>query len=199
MLINDLIRHRLKISLFKPQGLKYLAKRVLLLARLLKADSRQRALRRQGATLGSLVMINAVEFEGAVARFSVGTGTFIGKRTFIQLHAPVKIGTHVAINEGVRILTGTHDLDDPAWRLKVAAVVIGDYAWIATDAMILPGVTIGEGAVVGAGSVVGRDVQPYTVVAGNPARVIRSRAMRAFTYSPVRSSAVVEAWMGKSR
>lgn len=197
MLINDLIRHRLKISLLRPQGLKYLAKRVLLLARLLKADSRQRALRRRGATLGTLVMINAVEFEGAVARLSIGTGSFIGKRTFIQLHAPVRIGAHVAINEGVRILTGTHDLDDPAWRLKVAAVVIGDYAWIATDAMILPGVTIGEGAVVGAGSVVGRNVEPYTVVAGNPARVIRSRATRTFSYSPVRSSAVVEAWMGK--
>ncbi|WP_339539351.1 acyltransferase [Pseudomonas sp. RA_5y_Pfl1_P24] len=197
MLINHLIRHRLKVSLLQPDGLKYLAKRVLLLGRLLKANSRQRALRRQGATLGSLVMINAVEFEGAVARFSVGSGSFIGKRTFIQLHAPVRIGAHVAINEGVRILTGTHDLDDPAWRLKVAPVVIGDYAWIATDAMILPGVTIGEGAVIGAGSVVGRDVPPYTVVAGNPARLIRSRATPRFTYSPVRSSAVVEAWMGK--
>nr|WP_314565052.1 acyltransferase [uncultured Pseudomonas sp.] len=197
MLINHLIRHRLKVSLLQPDGLKYLAKRVLLLGRLLKANSRQRALRRQGATLGSLVMINAAEFEGAVARFSVGSGSFIGKRTFIQLHAPVRIGAHVAINEGVRILTGTHDLDDPAWRLKVAPVVIGDYAWIATDAIILPGVTIGEGAVVGAGSVVGRDVQPFTVVAGNPARLIRSRATPSFTYSPVRSSAVVEAWMGK--
>lgn len=197
MLINHLVHHRLKVSLLKPAGLKYLAKRLLLLGRLLKAHHLQRALRRQGATLGSLVMINAVEFEGAVARFSVGTGSFIGKRTFIQLHAPVRLGAHVAINEGVRILTGTHDLDDPAWRLKVAPVVIGDYAWIATDAMILPGVTIGEGAVVGAGSVVGRNVEPYTVVAGNPARVIRLRATRTFTYSPVRSSAVVEAWMGK--
>ncbi|SDM96282.1 acyltransferase [Pseudomonas azotoformans] len=197
MLINHLIRHRLKISLLTPEGLKYLAKRVLLLGRLLKADRRQRMLRRQGASLAPLVMINAVEFEGSVACFSVGTGSFIGKRTFIQLHAAVRVGAHVAINEGVRILTGTHGLDDPAWRLKVAPVVIGDYAWVATDAIILPGVTIGEGAVVGAGSVVGRNVEPYSVVAGNPARVIRSRGAHAFTYSPVRSSAVVEAWMGK--
>ncbi|WP_330913710.1 acyltransferase [Pseudomonas sp. GXZC] len=197
MLIDHLIRHRLKVSLLTPQGLKYLAKRVLLLGRLLTASRRQRALRRQGATLGELVMINAVEFEGTLRCFSLGTGSFIGKRSFIQLHAPVRVGAHVAINEGVRILTGTHGLDDPAWRLKVAPVVIGDYAWIATDAIILPGVTIGEGAVVGAGSVVGRDVQPYTVVAGNPARFIRARAAQTFTYSPVRSSAVVEAWMGK--
>ncbi|WP_282397560.1 acyltransferase [Pseudomonas sp. PS01298] len=197
MLINDLIRQRLKVNPLTLEGLKCLAKRVLLLGRLLKASRRQRALRRQGATLGSLVMINACEFEGALARFSVGTGSFIGQRSFIQLHAPVRIGAHVAINEGVRILTGTHAIDDPAWRLKVAAVVIGDYAWIATGAMILPGVTIGEGAVVGAGSVVNRDVEPFTVVAGNPARVVRQRATRTFTYSPARSSAIVEAWMGK--
>lgn len=63
--------------------------------------------------------------------------------------------------------------------------------------MILPGVTIGDGDVVGAGSVVNRDVEPFTVVAGNPARVVRLRATRTFTYSPVRSSAIVEAWMGK--
>ena len=107
------------------------------------------------------------------------------------------MGAHVAINEGVRILTGSHGVDDPAWRLKVAPVSIGDYAWIATDSIILPGVTIGEGAVVGAGSVVTRDVERFTVVAGNPAVVIRRRNAAQFTYSPVRLSAVVEAWMGK--
>ena len=197
MLINDLIRHRLKVNPLTLDGLKYLAKRVLLLGRLLKANTRQRALRRQGATLGSLVMLNDVEFEGGVARFSIGTGSFIGKRTSIQLHAHVSVGAHVAINEGVRILTGSHGVDDPAWRLKVAPVSIGDYAWIATDSIILPGVTIGEGAVVGAGSVVTRDVERFTVVAGNPAVVIRRRNAAQFTYSPVRLSAVVEAWMGK--
>ncbi len=197
MLIDYLFQHRVRVSPFKLAGLKYLAKRVLLLSRLLQASHRQSRLRRQGATVGALVMINDVEFEGAVGRFSIGTGSFIGKRAFIQLHAPVTVGGHVAINDGVRILTGTHGVDDPAWRLKVAPVVIGDYAWIATGAIILPGVTLGEGAVVGAGSVVIRDVAPFTIVAGNPAVVIKRRTARAFTYSPVRSSAVVEAWMGK--
>ena len=51
--------------------------------------------------------------------------------------------------------------------------------WIATGAIVLPGVTIGEGAVVGAGSVVARDVPPWTVVAGNPAREIKKRVLRA--------------------
>jgi len=54
-------------------------------------------------------------------------------------------------------------------------VVIEDYAWVATRAMILPGVTIGQGAVVAAGSVVTKDVEPKSIVAGNPARCIRER------------------------
>ena len=197
MLINYLFRHRLRLDLLKVDGLKYLAKRFLLLGRLLKTHRRLRKLRRRGATISPLVVIADVEFEGAVSRFSFGHGSFIGKRTSIQLHAHVSVGAHVAINEGVRILTGSHGVDDPAWRLKVAPVSIGDYAWIATDSIILPGVTIGEGAVVGAGSVVTRDVERFTVVAGNPAVVIRRRNAAQFTYSPVRLSAVVEAWMGK--
>ncbi len=54
-------------------------------------------------------------------------------------------------------------------------VVIGDHVWIGARALICPGVTIGEGAVVGAGAVVTRDVAPYAIVAGNPARVIGQR------------------------
>jgi maltose O-acetyltransferase len=53
-------------------------------------------------------------------------------------------------------------------------VVIGDNVWIGNRAIILPGVTIGAGAVVGAGSVVTRDVPPFTVVAGNPAKVLKA-------------------------
>lgn len=197
MLIDYLVRHRVRVSLLDVGGLKYVAKRLLLGARLLQADRLLARLRRRGARISPLVMINRVEFEGRLSNFSLGQGSFIGQRTTIQLHAPVAIGEHVAINEGVRILTGSHTLDDPAWRLKVAPVRIGNYAWIATDSMILPGVTIGEGAVVAAGSIVTRDVAPFAVVGGNPAVLIRMRKHNAFTYSPARLSAVVEAWMGK--
>jgi maltose O-acetyltransferase len=66
-------------------------------------------------------------------------------------------------------------------------VRIGDRVWIAYRAIILPGVTIGEGAVVGAGSVVTKDVEPYTIVAGNPARVVNKRSPNlhyALNYQP---------------
>ena len=58
-------------------------------------------------------------------------------------------------------------------------IVIEDYVWIATGAMILPGVTVGEGAVVAAGSVVTKDVPPWTVVAGNPAREVKKRVLKS--------------------
>jgi len=67
-----------------------------------------------------------------------------------MLHDEVRIGSHVCINDGVVILTASHDVNDPHWRAVTKPVVIDDYAWIATGATILPGVRIGRGAVVGA-------------------------------------------------
>ena len=61
-------------------------------------------------------------------------------------------------------------------------IEIHDRAWIGSRVLILKGVTIGEGAVVAAGSVVTRNVPPFTIVGGNPARVIRERGAREFTY-----------------
>ena len=89
----------------------------------------------------------------------------------------IKIGNNVALSPHVRIFTATHDyasldLDDTA-----ASVIIEDYAWIGGGAILLPGVTIGEGAVVGAGSVVSKSVPPYSVAVGNPARVIKKRVL----------------------
>ena len=90
--------------------------------------------------------------------------------------APVTIGDRVQLGPQVQLLAVSHPLD----RAQRAAgleygepISIGDDAWLGGGAIVLPGVTIGEGAVVGAGSVVTRDVEPETVVAGNPARPLR--------------------------
>jgi acetyltransferase-like isoleucine patch superfamily enzyme len=76
----------------------------------------------------------------------------------------------------------THDPHDPGFRAIPRPVEIGDRAWIGARAIILPGVRIGEGAVVGAGAVVTRDVGPFEIVAGNPARKIGERN-RNLSYS----------------
>lgn len=88
----------------------------------------------------------------------------------------ISIGRWASVGENVQLLTGNHDVDSSEFHLITKPIVIGDMAWVATNSIVLPGVTIGEGAVVGAGSVVVKDVDPWVVVAGNPAHFIKERA-----------------------
>lgn len=197
MLIRYLVMNRLKTNPLSSKGLKYLAKRVLLLKRLYTADRFIGRLRNKGAEIDPSSILNHCELEGRLSNLKVGKGSFVGKDTFIQLHAKVSIGDNVAINDSVKILTGSHDINSYDWNLLTAPISIGNYAWIATNSIILPGITIGEGAVVAAGSVVTKNVDPFTVVGGNPARLLKARNQTNYTYSPARSSAIIEAWMGK--
>jgi len=91
-------------------------------------------------------------------------------------HYQIRTGCDVSIGPEATILTLGHDPQSLEFSDKGDDVTIGDRVWIAYRAIILPGVTIGEGAVVGAGSVVTKDVEPYTIVAGNPARFIKKRS-----------------------
>jgi len=88
---------------------------------------------------------------------------------------PLRIGNNVSIAGEVRIYTMEHDVDSPTFEEVGAPVVIEDYAVVGTRVTILPGVTVGKGAVVASGAVVTRDVPPYTMVGGVPAKPIRER------------------------
>jgi acetyltransferase-like isoleucine patch superfamily enzyme len=93
----------------------------------------------------------------------------------------------VSIGPEAALLTLGHDPRSPTFADRGGPVSVGDRAWIGFRAIVLPGVTIGEGAVVGAGGVVSRDVPPFTIVAGNPARPIGSRPADisyALSYNP---------------
>lgn len=87
----------------------------------------------------------------------------------------ITTGSDVSIGPEASILTLGHDPQSSEFSDRGGDVVIGNQVWIAYRAIILPGVTIGDGAVVGAGSVVTKDVEPYTIVAGNPARLVGKR------------------------
>ena len=87
------------------------------------------------------------------------------------------MGSNVSIGPEATILTLGHDPRSAAFADRGGDVVIGDRVWIGYRAIILPGVTIGEGAVVGAGALVTKDVEPYVIVVGNPARKIGERAV----------------------
>lgn len=82
------------------------------------------------------------------------------------------------ISQGAHLCTASHDITDPKHHLITAPIIIGERAWVAADAFVGMGVTIGEGAVVGARAAVFKDVEPWTVVGGNPAKVIKERIMK---------------------
>lgn len=110
------------------------------------------------------------------SHISIGDCTYINFNLTVLDEAPVTIGSHVFIGPGCSLLTAVHPLDAQERNKgteKALPITIGDSVWLGGNVTVLPGVTIGEGAVVGAGSVVTRDVPPRTVVAGNPARIIR--------------------------
>lgn len=81
----------------------------------------------------------------------------------------------MGIAQNTKIYTLGHDLDDPQFKTRGKQVTICDNVFIFSNAMIMPGVTIGEGTIVLAGSVVTKDVKPWMIVGGNPAKPIRER------------------------
>lgn len=126
----------------------------------------------------------------SIARYSIlqSLGGFIkvGKSSqigdFCNLHGQggINIGNHVMISSGVRIIAAQHEIsrgDVPVQeRPEICkGIVIHDDVWIGVNAIVLDGVVVGEGAVIGAGAVVTRDVPPFAVVAGVPAKLIRFR------------------------
>jgi putative colanic acid biosynthesis acetyltransferase WcaF len=88
----------------------------------------------------------------------------------------ITLGGNAVVSQGAYLCGATHDYEAPDFPLTSAPITVGRDAWIAARAIVLPGVTIGEGCVIGAGSVVTKDTPPRTVCAGNPCRVIRARA-----------------------
>jgi acetyltransferase-like isoleucine patch superfamily enzyme len=118
-------------------------------------------------------------------QLQVGDGTWIGQAAFLHAAGGIEIGRRVGIGPHAVVITSAHDLGHAAGArplpavmdlpLAFAKVVLGDGCDVGAGALVLPGVTVGEGAQVGAGAVVTRDVPAGAVVAGNPARVLRSR------------------------
>ena len=105
----------------------------------------------------------------------IGEGTTIGSDVFLDGRETLTIGSNVNIGGHVQIFTLEHDPSSRSFGVVGGPVVIGDYVYIASSAIVLPEVTIGEGAVVAAGAVVTRDVEPFTIVGGVPAKVIGTR------------------------
>lgn len=106
----------------------------------------------------------------------IGKGCFIQQCCTFFGRGGITLGENVLVGPKVNIITINHD-PDPENRSATYGrpVVIGDNVWIGINSTILPGVSIGCGAIIGANSVVTKDVPPMTVVAGNPARIIKTQ------------------------
>lgn len=91
--------------------------------------------------------------------------------------APITIGEFATVSQYAHLCAATHDYSVLSMPLVTRPIQIGARAWVAAGAFVGPGVTLGDGAVVGARSVVNKDVPAWTVVAGNPARVLKPRVV----------------------
>jgi putative colanic acid biosynthesis acetyltransferase WcaF len=112
---------------------------------------------------------------------TLAENAWIGRDVDCYNVAMVTLGENVIVSQGAYLCTASHDVADKSFPLITGSIVVGAQAWVAARAFVGPGVTVGEGAVVGACAVVTKDVEPWTVVAGNPARVIGKRVIRETT------------------
>ncbi|WP_218081028.1 acyltransferase [Anthocerotibacter panamensis] len=122
---------------------------------------------------GSLIFMGAW-FDGT-GNLKIGRNSTINQQCRLDNRGAIQIGNNVTIAAGVWIITADHDLNASNFGGRIRPVHIEDYVFVGSRATILPGVTLARGCVVAAGAVVTRDVAPYTIVGGVPARLIGKR------------------------
>ena len=192
--ISYLWQHRARFSFANPKFYRAWGKRIFSFPGLFRRNLRRFQLIRSGAVISNTAEIGDLKAEGQKKLLSIGNFSFIG-RVYMALHDQIQIGERVCINDGVEILTASHDVSDPKWGHIKKKVVIDDYAWIGTGAIILPGVHIGRGAVVGARAVVSKSVAPGAIVIGNPSYPILKTRSERLDYNPCEFLAANRAWL----
>jgi putative colanic acid biosynthesis acetyltransferase WcaF len=110
-------------------------------------------------------------------RLELGDHNWIGEGVWIDNLDTVRIGSHVCISQGAYIFCGNHDYKKPAFDLITRTVLLEDGAWVGAKAVVCPGVSCGNHSVLSAGSVATKNLDAYTVYAGNPAAPVRVRKM----------------------
>lgn len=139
---------------------------------------RRLLLRVFGATVDQDVSIHNTASVDSPWNLKIGTRASIGERAWVYALDQITIGPDTCVGQGVYLLTGSHDTSSPTFALVTKSITIGEGCWIATRAVVLPGVEIGDFAVVGAGAVVTKAIPSATICGGNPCVPLRPRRLR---------------------
>lgn len=139
---------------------------------------RRWVLRAFGARLGPNCRIYAQAEIWAPWNLVCGDAVIIANGAVVYNPLPIRIGSHGVVSQQAYLCGATHDIDDPAFPMVSSPITLGPYAWVCARATVCAGVNLGEGAVLGLGSVATRDIPPWAVHAGVPARFVRERVRR---------------------
>jgi putative colanic acid biosynthesis acetyltransferase WcaF len=112
------------------------------------------------------------------ANLEIGQHACVGPRVTVYNMAKITLHDYALVSQGAHLCAGTHDIEDDHFQLKTRPISIGSRAWVATEAFVGPGVSVGAGAVLGARACAFRDLEPWTVYLGNPAQILRKRNSR---------------------
>ena len=135
-------------------------------------------LRLFGAKIGIRCRIRCTVKVWMPANLIIGDAVAIGQHVELYNVAPITIGDGVTVSQYSFLCTASHDIFSRQKTLICIPITLASFSWIAADAFIGMGVTIGEGAVVGARACVFRNVEPWTVVGGNPTKFIKKREIK---------------------
>ena len=147
--------------------------------------SNRLALKSMGVKIGKNLKTLPITTIENPSGISIGNNVWMSKNVALYASNGIKIGNDVTIAKDVSLISGDHafsqknvNINKQGMRKGDLPIIIGDDVWIGEKAIILKSVNIGNGWVVGAGSVVTKDALPYTVIAGNPATVIKKRSQQ---------------------
>jgi putative colanic acid biosynthesis acetyltransferase WcaF len=132
-----------------------------------------------GARIEPRAMIAASTTVWFPRHLTLGTDCSLGPGVDCYNMARIAIGSKTVISQRAFLCAGSHDIADPNFQLVAKPISIGDHVWIAAEAFVAPGVTVGDGAVLAARACAFGDLEPWTVYRGNPAAPLKARRWRA--------------------
>ena len=139
---------------------------------------RRLLLRSFGARVGAGARVHASVAIWYPPHLTLGAHALIGPRARLYNQGAISVGARTVVSQGAHLCASTHDIADPTFQLQLRPICVGAGCWIAADAFVGPGVTIGDGAVVAARAALFEDARAWGVYRGNPAVPVKERQLR---------------------